>query len=423
MKIALVTEELAHGAGSGGIGGAFHELALLLRRSGHGVDVFYVPAQPQQASVDELQRYYAAHDIDVLPIPTDEYVWEASPENRAYAVFAHLRARPAPYDVVHFHDYKGLGHFCLAAKKQRLAFLETIFVVQVHGPTRWTLEANTHDFTHEDQLKIDFLERGSIAGADVVVSPSRYMLDWLARQGWATPAGCTHVIQNPCAKLQAIRPHTTPGNTPGATPALSGAPPRRADEIVLFARHEERKGIVEFCNALDLLADELAEAGTQVTFLGPLGTINGEPSLTWLASRARKWRFPLAIQPDFDRQAAAAYLVGNPRSLVVVPSPVENSPYTVLEAVVLGKPLLTSTEGGAPELLDAASAKKMTCRITGPDLAAAMRRTLARPLCTPRRGSQGCEYRGAARQAAPEPPRHAEGDGGHHPSRTARQAV
>ena len=379
MKIALVTEELAHGAGSGGIGGAFHELALLLGRSDHDVDIFYVPTHANQARVDDLRSYYAAHDIEMLPIPIEQYVWsESAPENRAYAVFAHLRAQPATYDVVHFHDYKGLGHFCLAARKQRLAFPDTTFVVQVHGPTRWTLEANGHDFTHEDQLKIDFLERASIAAADVVVSPSRYMLDWLAGHGWHTPAGRTHVIQNPCAKLQAIRPRTA------TTAGASTTAPRRADEIVLFARHEERKGIVEFCNALDLLADELAEAGTQVTFLGPLGAINGEPSLTWLASRARGWRFPMAILPDLDRQAAAAYLVGNPRSLVVVPSPVENSPYTVLEAVVLGKSLLTSSEGGAPELLDPASAKKMTCSITGPTLAAALRRALAKTLCVPR---------------------------------------
>ncbi len=396
MKIALVTEELAQGQGCGGIGGAFHELALLLARTGHTVDVLYAPTSPRQAAVEELARIYAAHGVVVQPLPVADHIWNTgSPEGRAYATFAHLRAQAVPYDVIHFHDYKGLGHYCVAAKKQGLAFPATTLVVQVHGPTRWTLEANGHDFSHEDQLRIDFLERGSIAGCDQLVSPSRYMLDWLNRHAWTTPpAGQVHVIQNPCSRLldsrlvpPAARPAARPTALSTALPAgLPAAPatPRRLDEIVLFARHEERKGITQFCDALDLLAEDLADAGIRVTFLGPLGAINGEPSLTYLANRARHWRFAINVLPDYGRQDAAAHLAGNPRSLVVVPSPFENSPYAVLEAVALGKPLLTSSEGGAPELLDAATARRMTCRITGPDLAAALRRMMARGLAIPR---------------------------------------
>ena len=375
MRTALVTEELAHGIGSGGIGGAYHELALLLARAGHTVDVFYAPANPAQPDAAALHDYYAGKGIGLHPVPVGDWVWNTgSPEARSYAVFCHLRGLAEGYDAIHFHDYKGLAHFCLAAKRQGIAFPSTTFIVGVHGPTRWALEANGHLFSHEDQLKIDFMERSSIAHADVLVSPSRYMLGWLKRSGWATPpASQTHVIQNPCAELRRV-----------AGPARPPAARLRApDEIVLFARHEARKGIVEFCDALDLLAPELASAGTQVTFLGPLGQVNGEASLIYLAGRAVRWAFPVVMLPDMGRQDAAAYLEGNPRSVVVIPSPVENSPYTVLEAVALGKPLLTSCEGGARELLSPRAAKAMTCRITGPGLAAALRRVAQQGLPTP----------------------------------------
>ncbi len=375
MRIGLVTEELAQGAGSGGIGGAFHELALLLARAGHVVDVFYAPTTPGQAEPAALHGAYAARGIGLHPVPVGDWVWNAgSPEARAYAVFRHLHSLDDPYDALHFHDYKGLAHFCLAAKRQGLAFPSTTLVVGVHGPTRWALEANGHLFSHEDQLKIDFMERASIAAADVLVSPSRYMLGWLKAAGWAVPpAGRTRVIQNPCGEL------VRAAGQAGAPPARLRAP----DEVVLFARHEARKGIVEFCDALDLLAPELAAAGTQVTFLGPLGQVNGEASLVYLAGRAGRWAFPMLMLPDLGRQEAAAYLQGNPRSVVVVPSPVENSPYTVLEAVALGKPLLTSCEGGARELLSPRAARAMTCGITGPALAAALRRVLAGGLPAP----------------------------------------
>ncbi len=375
MSNYLVTEELAHGSGSGGIGGAFHELALLLAGSGHVVDIFYLPPNPDQAQADDLISYYAGKGIGIHPLPVGDYVWvSGSPEGRAYAVFCHLRSLAEGYDAIHFHDYKGLAHFCLAAKRQGIAFPATTFIVGVHGPTRWALEANGQLFSHEDQLKIDFMERSSIAHADVLVSPSRYMLGWLKSNGWAVPpAGRTHVIQNSCRGLRSIAGQARPAT----------ARVRRPDEVVLFARHEARKGIVEFCDALDLLAQELAAAGTQVTFLGPLGQVNGEASLVYLAGRAVGWASPIVMLPDLGRQEAAAYLESNPRSVVVIPSPAENSPYTVLEAVALGKPLLTSCDGGARELLSPRTAKAMTCRITKHELAAALRRVLRDGLPAP----------------------------------------
>ncbi len=50
-RVGLVTEELAGGGASGGIGSAFHELALALARAGLAVDVTYMPIRP---NVDEL---------------------------------------------------------------------------------------------------------------------------------------------------------------------------------------------------------------------------------------------------------------------------------------------------------------------------------------------------------------------------------
>src|SRR4249919_997042 len=91
-------------------------------------------------------------------------------EKRSYAICRHLEECPA-YDYIHFHDYKGLGFFATTAKKQGLSFADSTLVVQLHGPTRWTMDANSAFFGHEDQLVIDHLERGAIRNADHVVSP------------------------------------------------------------------------------------------------------------------------------------------------------------------------------------------------------------------------------------------------------------
>src|ERR1700722_13206757 len=101
-KIALVTEELAFGKGSGGIGGAFHELALALRRAGHAVDLIYLPAdatRPQEA----LIAYYADRGIRVVDPEIERHVWPPlSYERRSYGLFRHLIGLEQPYDFSHF---------------------------------------------------------------------------------------------------------------------------------------------------------------------------------------------------------------------------------------------------------------------------------------------------------------------------------
>ena len=137
----------------------FHELGLALRRAGHAVDLIYLPVDPAIKPCDALIGYYADRGIRVVDPEIERYVWPPfSYERRSYALFRHLIGLEERYDFIHFHDYKGLGYCSLAAKTQQLGFADTVLVVQVHGPTRWTLEANDHPFTHEDQLKVDFME-------------------------------------------------------------------------------------------------------------------------------------------------------------------------------------------------------------------------------------------------------------------------
>ena len=359
-RICLVTEELSFGKGSGGIGGAFHELALALRTAGHSIDLIYLPAGTSANPTQALADYYYDHGIRIIDATIDEFVWEPySYERKSYGVFRRLVSVDEPYNFVHFHDYKGLGFASLSAKSQRLAFANTTLIVQVHGPTRWTLQANDHPFTHEDQLKIDFMEHQSIARADILVSPSHYMVDWLKLNGWALPpADRIKVIQNISSHLRML-----------LGPTQSDGQKVACREVIFFGRHEERKGIVPFCDALDLINDDLANANVPVTFLGGFGVIKGEASPLYLTDRSTKWRFPVQFLPDFDRLSACRYLSDRKRSVVVVPSFFENSPYTVLETAISARPLITSAVGGAAELLDPDLIPLLTCQIERRSLA------------------------------------------------------
>lgn len=298
MRVALVTEELSFGKGSGGIGGAFHELALALAGAGCAVDIIYLPIDPAAAKSADLVNYYADCDVRVIDPGIERFVWNQSAyEARSYGLFRYLTGIDIPYSAIHFHDYKGLGFFSVAAKRQKLAFATSALLVQLHGPSRWALQANGHPFTHADQLKIDFMERESIARADVVVSPSRFMLDWIAHNSWQLPPpDRVHILQNVCTQLWRLM-----------KPASHKAIITGFDEIVFFGRHEERKGLVQFCDALDKAEPDLWQRGVKVSFLGGLGLINGDHSALYLAARSRHWRFEISVLADLDRMSAARY--------------------------------------------------------------------------------------------------------------------
>src|SRR5690242_13846224 len=103
------------------------------------------------------------------------------------------------------------------------------------------------------------MELESIASADILTAPSHYMIKWLRSNDFTLPPPeRTHVIQN-------ISRHIARLLNDSKAPSHAG----RCNEIVLFGRHEDRKGVIPFCDALDIANEILAEAGVLVTFLGP----------------------------------------------------------------------------------------------------------------------------------------------------------
>lgn len=360
--ICLVTEELALSEASGGIGGAFLELATLLAPT-HKVTVLYCPVQ----SLNGVQKAKAIARLEAYSVRLlflDAARFSHQPDSlgaRSYGVFRQLQALNEAFDFIHFHDYKGLGYHSLCARDQGIAFETATMVVQLHGPVRWTIEQNETLFTEPEQLKADFMERQSVARADYLISPSRYMLSWLDKNGWVQPpAERRLVIGNVCGDLVKSAAQRRRQPTETATP--NGKP---ISEIIYFGRQEHRKGFTLFCDALDRIADQLEKRKVAVTFLGGFGVISGRHSINVLAARAKTWGFRVNLMPFENRSQAADYLSHADAGLVVVPSPAENSPYAVLEAVLLGRPVLTSTDGGAGELLEDSVRSDMTCEMSG----------------------------------------------------------
>jgi glycosyltransferase involved in cell wall biosynthesis len=269
----------------------------------------------------------------------------------------------------------------MALKRQGLAFQNCKFVVQLHGVTRWTIECNKELFVEQDQLKVDYLEKKSIQWADHVVSPTEYLRDWCAKNGYFETSSTRVVVIPNCMQSS--------GEIHSEKTRQQVFP----TEIIMFGRHEERKGFTIFCDAISRIHEDLSAKGITVTFLGRLGTINGLPSGLVLTNKASSWRCRVRILPSLDRAAANEYLRLSERSLVVVPSPEENAPYTVLEVLSCQLPIITSSRGGARELIGTECHTFALCEMEPKELAARLLSAVnvSIPIATPARNSRDVE--------------------------------
>lgn len=360
-KVCLVSEELAGFAGSGGIGAAMEELAACLAENNYMVDFLYAPiSSPDQEEKNKIYQRMYEHGVKVIFLEGDKYAWGGDTiEKKSYSIYMYLRNSDVLYDVLHFHDYKGLGFCTINAKKQGLDFQDTHMAVQIHGPLRWTVDVNQSLFTHPEQLRIDFMEKKCIEHADSIICPSLYILSWLKSNNFTIPSSPNvHVIKNLYRLAASGRSSTGTGNYTN-----------NINEIILFARHEDRKGFTYFCDAVDKISDTLSEKKIKISFLGKLGLINGRMSGAIITTKAMKWRFPVEIKCNLNRYEAISVLKNKNNAAIFIPSPFENLPYTVLEAISLNKPVVTSRDGGAKELMCSQCHDELTIKIDADNIA------------------------------------------------------
>ncbi len=335
LRICFITVEFHGLFKNGGIGTANTALALALAGQGFEVTVAIANADaggpcPSEGSYAALQAHYAGQGITLEHVPPP--VGTAGEREISYAAYHYLR--PRGFDVVMFNDNAGQGFYTLLAKRAGLLNPAPLLCVVAHGPLDWVAELNAQEH-YRRGLPIAYMESRCAGLADLLISPSRYLLDWMTARGWVEP-GQGRVLQNLIGT--AAQPDTA---RPVAHPV---------DEIVFFGRQETRKGLDLFCDAIDLLDAAGQLTNVRVTFLGKFSKSAWVHSGVYIAERARRWRAALRVLTEYDQAEALAYL-RRPGVLAVIPSRAENSPCVVAECLIQGVPFLASCGGGTAELI------------------------------------------------------------------------
>jgi O-antigen biosynthesis protein len=358
-RVCIATWEIEGPSRNAGIGTAYTSLADALVRANYDVTVLFLLGwHPTDGNMSDWVQYYRENkgiNLVPLPMPHTPIIHAAWASGVSYHTYIWLRDHQRDFDIIHFPECLGLGFYTLLAKRQGLAFARSTFVVGTHGPILWVKEFSQDYLRKLGELEIDHMERTSVAAADIVVSPSQYLLEWMGQNGWELP------------RQTFVAPYIRPD---AAKFSNLGAPGEKREirEIVFFGRLELRKGLRLFCDAIDSLCANGASPDFEVSFLGKETQLYGRSSIGYISDRSKKWSAPWRVISNKYQATAIEYLRG-PSRLAVIASLGDNFPNTVLECVGASIPFLASNAGGIPEVI-AAEDREEVCFEPRPEILA-----------------------------------------------------
>lgn len=343
LRVLIITPDIHGPIRNGGIGTAFGALAQQISEWGGDISVAYALGHhSENEPISYWAEYYDLLGVNFIILdnnPTNNglHVDASDVRRLSWQTYRWLADNEGSYDLVIFPEWMGLAYYSLVAKGQGLAFKNLLIAINTHSPDLWAMEGNYKLPEYLDIVDRDFMERESVRRADYVISPSQYMYDWMREHKWHIARNHT-VIQN----LMPDDVHTIEQN--------ASISKQRPEVLAFFGRLEIRKGLKLFCDAIDRLPPTARAQLKTIRFLGKV--VNDRfNSVDYIYSRSKKWGLEIEILTDKNKDQAIAELL-KPAVLAVIPSLVENSPYTVLECMHYGISFLASKVGGIPELIN-----------------------------------------------------------------------
>jgi glycosyltransferase involved in cell wall biosynthesis len=335
MRICLLSREYPPETGFGGIATFTRHLAFGLKALGHDVEVVCLAKEIARSLDDEGIPVHR-----VLPfafksklssvdrcMPYSKYLLTAA--TALWDKFAELHAA-RPFDVVDTPELLAEGLFPAVTRAIPL-------VIRLYTPHSKFISEKLHNVSASfDHQNVAMLERVAMLQADVLTSPSRDLAEFVAAD-LNIPVDDIAIVMNPL---------DTAVFCPEGTQAL---PPSDKLRVIFVGRLEERKGINYLVEAIPKVVREFKNVEFVIIGDDTQTAVGGTSVLATLKSSLRESqcesyvtfidRISLAALPDYYRSA----------DISIVPSVYDNSPYTALEAMSCGRPVIGTSGGGTKE--------------------------------------------------------------------------
>jgi glycosyltransferase involved in cell wall biosynthesis len=360
-RVTLVADEILGYVRTGGLGTATSFLAVALGRMGYSVELLYVGERPSEPMGPDWARLYESAEVAIRILPRSDARIEPSYFARMRDTELALRADPP--DVVITQDLGAPAYTALRMRRLGLGFEDTLFVVYCHGTRRWITDMARKVRVLPGAHALSILEQAAVELADVVVSPSAYLLQWMRRQQWELP------------ERSLVIPYLTRSDATGEPGPQAAELGQRVDRITFFGRLEERKGLRPFIGALNALDPELLRH-IELEFLGRATPAWPPERIDALLSEETKAALTeISFHTDLDQPEALARL-SRPGTLAVMPSFGETFSNAVYECLERGIPFLASDAGAPRELIAEDDRARVLFQPTSEGIAKALGRVL-----------------------------------------------
>ena len=320
---------------TGGIGTYCYHTARMLRDRGHNVTIFIYDFN---LSKDSVTVENGIRIVRFVPTKTKTQSFLGYATNLSYE-YAHIiklfiekEGRP---DIIESQEYSGIAYYLQQFKLLGYKpFSDLTILVTCHAPSFLCLEYNHVPVYQFPDYWIGQMEKSTMRSADILISPSKYFVQQ-AKQRMPWNDIHENYLMNPVETIETEQPASIDNNY-----------------IVCFGKLSPLKGSFRLLEYFKQLWDE--------GFPHPLNVIGGTEQIfhpeRLTMGDSIKQKFGSYIEKGLlklhgELSPGKAKDVLGRSHVVIVPSLVDNLPYTVLEVMSWGKVVLSSVQGGQSEII------------------------------------------------------------------------
>ncbi|HEY1116014.1 MAG TPA: glycosyltransferase [Chitinophagaceae bacterium] len=337
MKYWLLTTEYPPFFG-GGISTYCYFTAQMLAEKDHAVTVFVNDPSVADIVTEQKERIRVVR-FNPARTASDGFLGHVANISFEFAhVVRHFIEQEGAPDVIEAQEYLGIAYYLLQFKHLQYEWCKDIpVVITLHSPSFLYMEYNHVSEYRYPNYWICEMERFCLQAADLLLSPSKFILDQLKKRFVLTNAE-VRIIPNPYGVKGDVEPEN-----------VANAP----DQIVFYGKLTVQKGAFKLLQYFKDLWDggfsePLYLVGGQDIVYHPEGKTMGDIIRAKYKSYIDKGllRLENRIKPSEIKTRLAAAKV------VIIPSANDNLPYVLFEMLELGKLVLVSRQGGHAEVVE-----------------------------------------------------------------------
>lgn len=332
MKYWLLTTEFPPRFG-GGIGTYCDQWTRLLQQNGDEITIFLPDTSAQGLQVTSRDGIRIIGFSPFLSNTSGYLGYETMLSLSFSEAVRQMAEKEGLPDWIEAQEYQGIAYFLLQKKHLGYElFRDMKVVITCHCPSFLTFRHNHVNIYKLPYFWIGEMEKFSVVAADICISPSRYLANILKKENGLDKE--FNILPNPYA---------SPGK-------------RQVQELeekaVFVAKLSPAKGVLYTLQCFERLWDEgysirLKLVGDPNYFYHALQEMVGDV----INRKYRKYIDAGLLQLTGMLEPARVKEEVRTSKVVLVPSTIENFPYTVIEAMAEGKLVLASTLGGQVEII------------------------------------------------------------------------